>query len=47
MSASMRVPLLDLKREYEAIRDELAAAWAEVFERMHLSRGAHLSAFER
>jgi dTDP-4-amino-4,6-dideoxygalactose transaminase len=47
ISANIRVPLLDLKREYQAIREEIQAAWASVLEKMHLLKGENVTAFER
>ncbi|GBD25060.1 dTDP-3-amino-3,4,6-trideoxy-alpha-D-glucose transaminase [bacterium HR30] len=47
MAGSVQVPLLDLKREYELIREELHAEWGRVFERMHLLKGENTLAFER
>lgn len=47
MKESMRVPLLDLKREYASIREELSAEWARVLDRMHLLKGENVSAFEQ
>lgn len=41
------VPLLDLKREYDSIREELHAEWGRVFDRMHLLKGENVAAFER
>ncbi|MCX8072044.1 MAG: DegT/DnrJ/EryC1/StrS family aminotransferase [Candidatus Binatia bacterium] len=46
MGGSIHVPLLDLKREYESIRSELAAEWERVLQRMHLLKGENVSAFE-
>ncbi len=43
---TMKVPLLDLKSEYEEIREEVMAGWAEVFGTMKLLKGENLKAFE-
>lgn len=43
----MGIPLLDLNREFAAIRPELAAAWSQTLETMHLLRGENVAAFER
>ncbi len=47
MTRSFSVPLLDLKREYDGIREELLAEWERVFQRMHLLKGENVGAFER
>lgn len=44
---SRTVPLLDLRREYVALRAELQEEWAKVFSTMHLLKGAHVAAFEQ
>ena len=41
-----RVPLLDLRREYHALRHELLAACERVLERMQLIGGEEVRAFE-
>ena len=41
------IPLLDLKREHGAIATEVAKAWEEALESMHLLKGANTAAFER
>ena len=43
----MNIPLLDLKREFAEIRDEVYAGWAGVFESMQILKGANLKAFEQ
>ncbi len=43
----MKIPLLDLKREHEAIREELQQAWAATLATMHLLKGENVAAFER
>ena len=43
----MTIPLLDLKREYELIREEVQQAWSETLATMHLLKGENVSAFER
>ncbi len=42
----MTVPLLDLKREYTLIREEVQEAWAATLATMHLLKGENVSAFE-
>src|SRR2546425_9224512 len=41
-----RVPLMDLRREYYAFRDELLAAFERVLGRMQLIGGEEVGAFE-
>src|SRR2546430_14187272 len=41
-----RVPLMDLRREYYAFRDELLAAFERVLGRMQLIGGEEVRAFE-
>ena len=41
-----RVPLMDLRREYRALRTELLAACERVFGRMQLFGGEEVRAFE-
>lgn len=43
----MTIPLLDLKREHAAIREELQEAWAVTLATMHLLKGENVAAFER
>jgi dTDP-4-amino-4,6-dideoxygalactose transaminase len=43
----MMIPLLDLKREYAAIQEELQAAWSATLTTMHLLKGDNVAAFER
>jgi len=42
----MTIPLLDLKREYDAIAVELQQAWSETLGSMHLLKGPNVTAFE-
>ncbi|MFH0965613.1 MAG: DegT/DnrJ/EryC1/StrS family aminotransferase [Planctomycetota bacterium] len=42
----MHIPLLDLKREFAEIRDEVFAGWNGVLESMKLLKGENLQAFE-
>jgi dTDP-4-amino-4,6-dideoxygalactose transaminase len=44
--ATMQVPLVDLKIQYQAIKDEVLAAVADVFEGMQLFLGPNTRAFE-
>jgi dTDP-4-amino-4,6-dideoxygalactose transaminase len=44
---SVKVPLLDLKREYAELREELEREWGKVLSTMHLLKGANVAAFER
>src|SRR5690349_21762344 len=41
------VPMLDLKRQYESIKDEIAAAVERVLTSQHFIGGPELEAFER
>ncbi len=43
----MTIPLLDLKREYTLIRDEVQQAWTATLATMHLLKGENVAAFER
>ncbi len=43
----MTIPLLDLKREYALIREEVQEAWAATLATMHLLKGENVAAFER
>jgi len=43
----MTIPLLDLKREYAVIAEELRQAWAGALGAMQLLRGENVAAFER
>ena len=43
----MNVPLLDMKREFAEIREEVFAEWDRVFESMRLLKGQNLRAFEQ
>lgn len=43
----MAIPLLDLKREYAAIREEVQEALAATLATMHLLKGENVAAFER
>jgi len=43
----MGIPLLDLKREYALIEQELQAAWAGTLATMRLLKGENVAAFER
>jgi len=40
------IKLVDIRAQYEEIRDELHRTWDEVFVNMHLMLGPHMSAFE-
>ena len=44
---TVRVPLLDLKAQYDTIRPEIAAALARVLESQHFILGPEVEAFER
>ena len=43
----MKVPLLDLKKQYDSIRDEIVPAALEVFESQYFIGGPNVEAFER
>jgi dTDP-4-amino-4,6-dideoxygalactose transaminase len=43
----MAIPLLDLKREYASIKDEVQDALAATLATMHLLKGENVAAFER
>ncbi len=43
----MKVPLLDLKKQYDSIRDEIIPAALEVFETQHFIGGPNVEDFER
>jgi len=43
----MAIPLLDLKREYAAIKDDVQQALAAALEKMQLFKGENVAAFER
>ena len=43
----MTIPLLDLKREYGLIREEVQQAWSATLTTMHLLKGENAAAFER
>jgi dTDP-4-amino-4,6-dideoxygalactose transaminase len=43
----MNIPLLDLKRDYAAVREEVAQAWSVALSAMHLLKGENVAAFER
>lgn len=43
----MRIPLVDLRAQYQTIRDEVLAAFEEVLEDMQLFLGPQAQAFER
>jgi len=43
----MKIPLLDLKREFEQIREEIFAGWNGVFDTMRFIKGENQLAFER
>jgi dTDP-4-amino-4,6-dideoxygalactose transaminase len=40
------VPLLDLRREYAVVREEVERAWADALAYMHLLKGPNVAAFE-
>jgi dTDP-4-amino-4,6-dideoxygalactose transaminase len=46
MSATMRVPLVDLSAQFQPIRAEIMGAIEDVFDSMHLFLGPRLRAFE-
>ena len=41
------IPLVDLRAQYESIRDELTSVWDEVFHSMHLFLGPNCAAFDQ
>ena len=41
------IPLVDLKANYEPLKDEIRQAWDEVLNSMHLFLGPNVQAFER
>jgi dTDP-4-amino-4,6-dideoxygalactose transaminase len=43
----MVIPLLDLKREYRSIEQEVQQAWSATLDGMHLLKGENVAAFER
>ncbi|MFI5395851.1 MAG: DegT/DnrJ/EryC1/StrS family aminotransferase [Candidatus Binatia bacterium] len=43
----MKIPLLDLKREYATIKEEVQQALSTTFATMHLLKGENVAAFER
>jgi dTDP-4-amino-4,6-dideoxygalactose transaminase len=43
----LKVPLLDLKKQYDSIRDEIEPVVLEVFETQHFIGGPNVEAFER
>ena len=43
----MTIPLLDLKREYALIHEEVQQAWSAALATMHLLKGENVAAFER
>jgi dTDP-4-amino-4,6-dideoxygalactose transaminase len=43
----MNIPLLDLKREFLEIREEVFSGWNRVLETMQILNGEHLRAFEQ
>jgi len=43
----MAIPLLDLKREYATIKDEVQDALSATLATMHLLKGENVAAFER
>ena len=46
MASSLKVPLVDLRAQYIALKPEIMAAFEEVLESMHLFLGPQLHAFE-
>jgi hypothetical protein len=42
----MKIPLLDLARQYPAMKEELHREWSRVLETMKLLNGDNLTAFE-
>src|SRR5262252_7295656 len=47
MTVEMNVPLLDLRAQFQTIRDEVMAAVERVFESQHFILGPEVEAFER
>lgn len=47
MKENMNIPLLDLRRGYEEIKEELRKEWARILETMELFNGPNLKAFEK
>src|SRR5262245_65555534 len=47
MTVEMNVPLLDLRAQFQTIRDEVMAAVDGVFENQHFILGPEVEAFER
>ena len=43
---AMQIPLVDLRAQYDAIRDEVTAAWDEILGSMHLFLGPNCEAFD-
>ncbi len=43
----MSIPLLDLKREYQAIADEVRQMWTATLDDMHLLKGPQVTGFEQ
>jgi dTDP-4-amino-4,6-dideoxygalactose transaminase len=43
----MKIPLLDLSRQYPPMKEELHREWSRMLETMKLLNGDHLAAFER
>ena len=44
--ATSQIPLVDLRAQYETIRDEVASAWDEILASMHLFLGPNCEAFD-
>jgi len=42
----MDVPFLDLSRHHEPIRDQVLAAWADIFDTSAFVSGSHVASFE-
>lgn len=47
MGEKMTIPLLDLRRGYEEIKDDLRQEWEKIFQSMELFNGPNLKAFEK
>ncbi len=47
MTTVMSVPLVDLRAQYDSLRDQIRAAVLDVFEHMHLNLGPNVRAFEQ